>query len=86
MMVISYSSKFSREYRKLTEELKIKAKEREKIFRSNPFDPRLDAHKLHGKHRDCWAFTIAGPYRIMFKFLDKGRVDFVNIGDHDIYK
>ena len=85
-MTISYSSKFSREYEKLPKELKIKAKEKERIFRDDPFDPRLDTHKLHGKFRDCWAFTIIGPYRIMFKFVSKGQVDFINVGDHDIYK
>ncbi len=85
-MIISYSSKFSREYERLSEELRIKAKEKEKIFRDGPFDSRLDTHKLHGKHRDCWAFTIIGPYRIMFKFTGKSQVDFINIGDHDIYK
>ena len=75
-MTISYSSKFSRGYEKLSEELRIKAKEKEKIFRHDPFDQRLETHKLHGKFRDCWAFTIVGLYRIMFKF----------VGKHDIYK
>ena len=85
-MMIFYSSKFSREYEKLPDELKIKAKEKEKIFRQDPFDQRLETHKLHGKFKDCWAFTIVGKYRIMFKFLGKGQTDFINIGDHDIYK
>ena len=85
-MLISYSSKFTREYKKFSEELRSVAKEKEKIFRQNPFDSRLETHKLHGKYLDCWAFTVVGPYRIMFKFIGKGRIDFINIGDHDIYK
>jgi mRNA-degrading endonuclease RelE of RelBE toxin-antitoxin system len=40
-MRIIYSSKFEREYRKLSPELKAFAKKKEKIFRKNPFAPRV---------------------------------------------
>ena len=66
--------------------VKTKAEEREKIFLKNPFDPRLDTHKLHGKYKDYQAFTIVGQYRIIFVFIDSNTVDFINIGTHDIYK
>ena len=66
--------------------VKIKAEEREKIFLKNPFDSRLDTHKLHGKYKAYQAFTVVGQYRIMFAFTDSGNVDFINIGTHDIYK
>ena len=60
--------------------------EREKIFRENPFDGRLDTHKLHGKYGEYWAFTVKGQYRIMFAFAGKDTIDFINIGTHEIYK
>lgn len=85
-MQIKASSKFRRSYKKLPQWLKDKAKEKEKIFCANPFDPRLDTHKLHGKYKDYWAFSIHGPYRIMFSFAAKSLVEFINVGDHDIYK
>ncbi len=66
--------------------VKGKAEEKEKIFRENPFDTRLDTHKLHGKYKEYWAFTVVGQYRIMFAFVSKGLVDFINIGTHEIYK
>ncbi|MBI4155970.1 MAG: type II toxin-antitoxin system mRNA interferase toxin, RelE/StbE family [Candidatus Zambryskibacteria bacterium] len=66
--------------------VKMKIEEKEKIFLKNPFDTRLDTHKLHGKYKTYWAFTVLGQYRIMFAFSGREFVDFINIGTHDIYK
>jgi addiction module RelE/StbE family toxin len=66
--------------------VKLKAEEKEKIFKNNPFDSRLDTHKLHGKYKEYWAFTIMGQYRILFVFSNNEIVDFINIGTHEIYK
>jgi len=84
-MVIRTTSKFERAYKRLPRYIKSKAKDREKIFRNNPFDFRLDTHKLHGKYKEYWAFTVSGHYRIMFAFAEKDTVDFINIGTHEIY-
>ncbi|MEK7069219.1 MAG: type II toxin-antitoxin system mRNA interferase toxin, RelE/StbE family, partial [Patescibacteria group bacterium] len=75
-MVIHTTSKFRKAYKKIPKMVKTKAKEREKIFLKNPFDSRLDAHKLHGKYKDYHAFTVVGQYRIMFAFIDSNTVDF----------
>jgi addiction module RelE/StbE family toxin len=85
-MIIRVSSKFKKAYKALPTNVQEKAKEREKLFRANPFDARLETHKLHGKYKNYWAFTITGQYRIMFTFSDNDRIDFVNIGTHEIYK
>jgi mRNA-degrading endonuclease YafQ of YafQ-DinJ toxin-antitoxin module len=85
-MQIIYSSKFEREYRKLTPELKLVAKKKEKIFRKNPFDPALETHKLHGKLHPNWAFSISHGYRIIFEFASEKLIYFHSVGNHDIYK
>lgn len=68
--------------------IKEKAKEKEEIFRQNPFNPILETHRLQGKYKDYWAFSINRSHRIMFQFLDdsKGKVVFINVGAHEIYK
>ncbi|KKP74559.1 MAG: hypothetical protein UR72_C0010G0003 [Parcubacteria group bacterium GW2011_GWC1_35_21] len=86
MIVVRISSKFRKTYKKLSKFVKVKAEEKEKIFRENPFDSRLETHKLHGKYKDFWAFTVVGQYRVMFSFINQNLADFVNIGTHDIYK
>ena len=74
---IKTSPHFERRYKKLSKEAKAKAKEKEKIFREDPFDLRLETHKLHGKLRECWAFSVDKRYRIKFVFLNDEKVLFL---------
>jgi Txe/YoeB family toxin of Txe-Axe toxin-antitoxin module len=60
--------------------------EREKIFRTDPFNPILKTHKLHGKEKELWSFSINFSHRIKFIFLAEGEVLFLDIGDHSIYQ
>lgn len=50
-MDIYVTSKFIKAYKKLSKEIKKKAKEKELIFRENPFNPRLKTHPLTGKYK-----------------------------------
>ncbi len=59
---------------------------REVVFRKDAFHPLLETHKLKGKYRAFWSFTVIGQYRVMFAFLSDDTVAFVNIGTHSIYK
>ena len=85
-MKIFYSSKFEREYRKLTFAIKIIAEKKEKIFRENPFDARLKTHKLKGSLDGFWSFSLTQKYRIIFEFIDADIIWFHSVGDHSIYK
>ena len=87
-MIVYITSKSKKAYKRLPKRIKEKAKEREKIFRENPFDTRLETHPLKGKYRAYWAFSVDRSYRIMFRFLNatKNKVAFVNVGTHEIYK
>lgn len=82
-MELFTSNNFDRRYKKLPKYLKIKAEERERIFVANPFDPRLETHKLHGKDRDHWAYSIDRKYRIKFLFLENGDILYLIVGTHD---
>ena len=66
--------------------IKKLAVKKEKIFRDNPFNPRLETHKLHGKEKEAWSFSINRDYRIKFIFLGKQEVLFFEVGAHEIYK
>jgi len=85
-MKISYSSKFEREYRKLPLSIKRTAEKQEDIFRADPFDMRLKTHKLKGRLKDFWSFSIDSRYRIIFEFISKQEVWFHSVGTHAIYK
>lgn len=85
-MRIYYSSKFLREYKTLSQRLKIVAEKKELIFRKNPFDARLDTHKLHGRLKEFWAFSIDTRNRVIFEFTGKDTVWFHAVGGHSIYQ
>ena len=84
-MRVLYHPKFAREYKKLPNNIKDQAEEKEKIFRDNPFDPRIKTHKLKGPLSGFWVFSINHKYRIIFDFADINTVHFYSVGDHDIY-
>jgi mRNA-degrading endonuclease YafQ of YafQ-DinJ toxin-antitoxin module len=52
MVEIYYSPHFIKMYKKLPKQVKLAAEEKEKIFRQDPFGPRLKTHKLTGKLKD----------------------------------
>jgi mRNA-degrading endonuclease YafQ of YafQ-DinJ toxin-antitoxin module len=85
-LLIRVTARFERNYKKLPKAIKEKAKEKEKILRNNPFDVRLETHKLHGREEGVWAFWVNRKYRIKFIFLAKAEVLFLDIGTHDIYQ
>jgi len=69
--------------KKLPKKIKTKAKEREKIFRDNPYHPILKTHKLSGEEKEAWAFWINYSYRIKFIFTNDNSVLFLDIGTHN---
>lgn len=84
-MQIYYSSKFEREYRRLPEKIKVAAQEKEWQFRNNIFDHALDTHKLGGRLKGFWAFSIDQKHRIIFEFAKNDVIWFHSVGDHSIY-
>lgn len=85
-MKIYYSGKFAKEYKKLPRKVKLSAEKKEKVFRIDPFDPQLKAHKLTGRLKEYYSFSIDYQYRIIFEFVKKDIVWFHSVGTHEIYK
>ena len=85
-MQIIYSPQFAKDYRRLDNLTKEKTEKKEIIFRRNPFDNRLKTHKLSGRLRDLWSFSIDYNYRIIFEIKSEKVIIFHAIGGHSIYK
>lgn len=47
------------------------------------FNSKLRTHKLSGKLKELWAFSVAYDCRVIFKFLDENKVFLIDIGGHD---
>ena len=84
-MNIDYAPSFNKRVTKLSRNLRERIASREDLFRNYPFHMSLKIHKLHGKMKDKWAFSINNRYRIMFEFVSEDTVRFLDIGTHDIY-
>jgi len=86
-MQIIYTSEFIRLFKKLPKEVKNDAIKKEIIFKKNLSDLKLKIHKLSGKLKGCWEFSISYSYGIIYEFSsDKKIVYFHFIKSHDIYK
>ena len=82
---IYYHAQFRKSFLGLPLDIQKKARERIKIFKENPFYPSLNTHKLHGKLKEQWSFSVKAQYRIIFIF-DNNSAIFLDIGLHDIYR
>lgn len=69
MLEISFDESFKRAYKKRIKgniNLEQKFESKLKLFRDNPFDVRLKTHKLSGKLKDLWSFSIEYDQRVIF--------------------
>ncbi len=86
MIEISFSSSFKRAFKKKikgNKYLENKFFERIGKFINDPYDKSLKTHKLSGKLKDLWSFSVDYDIRVIFFFLDEKRVVFVDIGTHE---
>lgn len=82
---IHYTTHFARKAADLPTKLKSEIKKREAIFRKNPFDSRLKTHKLKGKLKNLWSFSLTFKHRVIFEFVAKNEVLFFDVGGHELY-
>lgn len=64
-------------------ELEDKFFEKLEVFTKNPFEGSLRTHKLTGKLKGWWSFSLDYEKRIIFKFLEGNRVLLIDIGSHN---
>jgi mRNA-degrading endonuclease YafQ of YafQ-DinJ toxin-antitoxin module len=80
---------FWKNFAKLPERQKEAARRTFLIFKADPFDPRLRAHKINSLSahykRTIYAVEIEGDLRVVF-FIDGDVVYTVDIGNHAIYR
>ncbi|MDH4128849.1 MAG: type II toxin-antitoxin system mRNA interferase toxin, RelE/StbE family [Spirochaetota bacterium] len=84
-MSVAFSSSFKKAFKKrvsnnlLEEKFWLKLN----IFINNPFDKSLRTHKLSGKLKDLWSFTVDYDLRVIFYFENDDNAIFIDIGTHD---
>ena len=83
------TKKFREQFRALPPAQQASTRAKLRIFKDDPFDPRLRTHKIHGLSailgRTVHAVVIEGKLRAAF-FIEGDPVVSFAIGTHDIYK
>ena len=83
---ISFYSGFEKEFERLPKQIQALARKKDKLFRQDAFHPLLKTHKLSGRLKDDWAYSVNQQYRVHFYFIDDYSVMYVSIGTHEIYR
>lgn len=86
-MEVSLSTSFKKAFRKNVKGSEIEPEFWLKLeeFINDPFDPKLRTHKLSGKLKSLWSFSIGYHLRVVFFFTnDKPKkAVLVDIGTHN---
>jgi mRNA-degrading endonuclease YafQ of YafQ-DinJ toxin-antitoxin module len=85
-MQVSFSPAFKRAFKKRTKgnaELDKKFWIALEQFMVDPFDPNLKTHKLSGKLKLLWSFSVDYDARVIFYFTKDEKAVFVDFGSHD---
>lgn len=86
-MEVAFSSSFKKAFAKRIKGTNLDAEfwVRLEIFTKEPFNERLRTHKLSGKLRGLWAFSLADDERVVFYFTKEKpkKAVLVEIGSHD---
>jgi len=85
MVEIAFSSSFRRAFKKSVAghaSLEARFWERVELFKHNPFEPKIMTHKLSGKLKDLWSFSVEYDVRVIFSFAGQDKVVFVDVGSH----
>lgn len=86
MLEIVHTPGFLREYKKLPIGLQEEVKEKIELFKKNPGNPMLKTHKLSGKLKGFFSFSVNYQWRIIFEWDSKKSAALLAVGDHDIYR
>lgn len=81
-MEIEYKPKFKKQYAKLPVIMRLRFKERLKLFIDNPTHPQLKVHALKGKYIGYWSMNISGDLRAIYTYDGDSIIMFFAIGTH----
>lgn len=81
-MKIVFHRNFEGQYKKLSENIMARVKERTILFEEDPHSFLLNNHALKGKYVGYRSINVTGDIRIIYKLLSGNAALFVAVGSH----
>jgi mRNA-degrading endonuclease YafQ of YafQ-DinJ toxin-antitoxin module len=85
MIQVSFKPSFIKQINKLEQSLIEEVLYKIGILKNSNDYTSLKIHKLHGKMKDKWSFSVNYQIRIVFEYETKKEIVLLAIGDHDVY-
>lgn len=85
-LTVKYTSRFIRQYEKSDVDLKEEVRGKIELFRDRGNHKMLKVHKLHGRLKNRYSFSVNYKFRIVFRYIGKDTAAMLAVGDHDVYK
>jgi len=81
-MILQYTSKFKKQYKKLPKNLQQQFDNRLHLFSTDPTHPTLRLHPLVGQYVGYWSMNINGDLRALYLKRGDEIIIFALIGTH----
>lgn len=85
MLQITFTERFQKHYKGLTESEKKQFKNKLAIFAENPMHPSLRVKRIQGT-KELFEFSVNMDIRVIWFYEGESLVALVDIGHHDILK
>ena len=79
---IEYTSKFTKQYKKLAPKIQTRFLERQRLFITKPTNPQLHDHALVGKYQGYRSINITGDIQALYIKRGDIIIIFAFIGSH----
>ena len=83
MLQITYTERFRKHFRKLTENEKALFKKKLCLFAENPLHPSLRTKRIQGTD-DLFEFSVNMDIRVIWYYEGESLVALIDVGHHDI--
>ncbi|NIA02010.1 MAG: type II toxin-antitoxin system mRNA interferase toxin, RelE/StbE family [Nitrospirae bacterium] len=86
MITVHFKPSFLKQFNKFSVALQDEIEEKIELFKKDPTHPSLKSHKLRGRLKGRFSFSVNYRIRIVFACLSKKDVVLLSVGGHDVYQ
>ncbi len=85
-MEVLFKPNFIRQFNRLEPALQDEVFEKIELFKDAKFHKQLKVHKLKGRLKGRYSFSVNYQTRIVFTYVSKREIVLLAVGDHNVYK